>query len=76
IRMRKVPFIDSTGLHNLEILVKSSMSEGIDIVLSGVQPNVKETLMHAGFDRLIPADHICDHITTAVKMANAVVEKD
>ncbi|MBD5213393.1 MAG: sulfate permease [Bacteroidales bacterium] len=76
IRMRKVPFIDSTGLHNLEILVNSSMSEGIDIVLSGVQPNVKETLMHAGFDRLIPADHICDHITTAVKMANAVVEKD
>ncbi len=75
IRMRKVPFIDSTGLHNLEILVKSSMSEGIDIVLSGVQPNVKETLMHAGFDKLIPADHICDHITTAVKMANAVATK-
>ncbi|MDE5608123.1 MAG: sulfate permease [Muribaculaceae bacterium] len=75
IRMRKVPFIDSTGLHNLEILVKSSMSEGIDIVLSGVQPNVKETLMHAGFDKLIPADHICDHITTAVRMANAVAER-
>ncbi len=74
IRMRKVPFIDSTGLHNLEILVKSSQAEGIDVVLSGVQPNVQATLMHAGFDRLIPADHICDHITRAVKMANKIAQ--
>ncbi len=72
IRMRKVPFIDSTGLHNLELLIKSSQAEGIEIVLSGVQPGVHATLMHAGFDKLIPADHICDHITRAVKMANAV----
>ncbi|MBD5180805.1 MAG: STAS domain-containing protein, partial [Bacteroidales bacterium] len=74
IRMRKVPFIDSTGLHNLEILINSSKSEGIDIVLSGVQPGVHATLIHAGFDKLIPADHICDHITTAVKMANKVAQ--
>ncbi|MDE6152990.1 MAG: STAS domain-containing protein, partial [Muribaculaceae bacterium] len=74
IRMRKVPFIDSTGLHNLEILVKSSQAEGIEVVLSGVQPNVQATLMHAGFDRLIPADHICDHITRAVKMANKIAQ--
>lgn len=38
IRMRKVPFIDSTGIHNLEILIKSSQNEGIHIVLSGVKP--------------------------------------
>ena len=72
IRMRKVPFIDSTGLHNLEILISSSQAEGIDVVLSGVQPGVRATLEHAGFDRLIPADHICDHITRAVDMANKV----
>ena len=75
IRMRKVPFIDSTGLHNLEILVKSSKAEGIEVVLSGVQPNVQATLMHAGFDKLIPADHICDHITRAVTMANKVAAR-
>ncbi len=72
IRMRKVPFIDSTGLHNLEILVRSSIAEGIEVVLSGVQPSVQATLMHAGFDKLIPADHICDHITRAVTMANRI----
>lgn len=74
IRMRKVPFIDSTGLHNLEILIKSSQNDGIHVVLSGVQDKVKDTLCHANIDKLIGEDHICDHITKAVDMANKIVE--
>ncbi|MBD5225621.1 MAG: sulfate permease [Bacteroidales bacterium] len=76
VRMRKVPFIDSTALHNLEILIRSSQKLGIHIVLSGVKDNVRETLVHAGIDRLIGADHICPHISVAVKMANAIVERN
>lgn len=72
IRMRKVPFIDSTGIHNLEILIESSHKEGIHIVLSGVRDNVREVLNHAGVDRLIGSDHICGHISTAVRVANAL----
>ena len=45
IRMRKVPFIDATAVHNLELLIKSSQSEGIHIVLSGVNPQVRQTLI-------------------------------
>ncbi len=75
IRMRKVAFIDATALHNLELLIKSSQSEGIHIVLSGVRPAVSETLMHAGIDRLVGADHICDHISKAVVMANRIATK-
>jgi SulP family sulfate permease len=75
VRMRKVPFIDSTAIHNLEILIKSSQSEGIHIVLSGVRDSVKETLIHAGIDTLIGVDHICPHISVAVKMANAIVDQ-
>ena len=74
IRMRKVAFIDATALHNLEILIRSSQSEGIHIVLSGVRPNVRETLVHAGIDRLIGSDHICDHIDKAVVMANNIAK--
>lgn len=74
IRMRKVAFVDATALHNLELLIRSSQSEGIHIVLSGVKPNVRESLEHAGIDRLIGADHICDHITKAVRMANQIAE--
>lgn len=73
IRMRKVSFIDATGLHNLEILVKSSHDEGIDVVLSGVNDRVRATLEHAQFDRLVPADHVCDHISRAVALANTIV---
>jgi len=72
IRMRKVAFIDATALHNLELLIKSSQSEGIHVVLSGVRDNVRDTLIHAGIDRLVGADHICDHISKAVVMANNI----
>ncbi len=73
VRMRKVQFIDSTAIHNLEILIKSSQSKGIHVVLSGVKPSVRETLVHAGIDQLIGADHICPHISLAVQMANNIV---
>ena len=72
IRMRKVSFIDATGIHNLEILIKSSQSEGIHVVLSGVKPNVRASLEHAGIDRMLGEDHICDHISGAVVMANSI----
>ena len=75
IRMRKVSFIDATGLHNLEILIKSSQNDGIHVVLSGVKPNVRENLEHAGIDKLIGSDHICDHITKAVMMANLIASE-
>lgn len=74
VRMRKVPFIDSTAIHNLEILINSSHREGIHIVLSGVQENVRDTLIHAGIDKLIGVDHICPHISVAVEMANKIVK--
>lgn len=73
IRMRKVSFIDATGLHNLEILIKSSQREGIHVVLSGVNDSVRHSLEQAGIDTLIGQDKVCDHITKAVAMANAIV---
>lgn len=73
LRMRKVPFIDATGVHNLEIVIKSSISEGIHVVLSGVNPEVHKVLLKANIESLVGADHICDHITKAVKLANSIV---
>ncbi len=73
IRMRKVSFIDATGLHNLEILVKSSQREGIAIVLSGVNDSVRHSLEQAGIDALVGPGNVCDHITKAVALANKMV---
>lgn len=75
LRMRKVAFIDATALHNLEILIRSSQNEGIHVVLSGVRPNVRESLVHAGIDGLIGSDHICDHISKALALANRIAEE-
>lgn len=74
IRMRKVPFIDATGVHNLEVLIRSSHNEGIDIVLSGVNESVSKVLHKAGIDSLIGTEYICSHISTALKKANALAE--
>ncbi len=73
IRMRKVPFMDSTGLHNLEILINSSQADGIHVVLSGVNENVRHVLDSADIENMIGRDHICDHISKAVVKANEIV---
>ena len=74
IRMRRVPFIDATGVHNLELLIRSSQKVGIHIVLSGVNDQVRQTLIKSHIDDLVGHDHICDHITKAVAMANRIAE--
>ncbi len=75
IRMRKVPFIDATGLHNLETLIRSSQAEGIHIVLSGVNENVHHTLDNASINDLVGSENICSHISKAVRMANKIVQE-
>ena len=75
IRMRKVPFIDATAVHNLEILIKSSQSDNIHILLSGVNQQVRQVLLKAGIDTMIGEDHICDNISRAVVMANRIADK-
>lgn len=72
VRMRKVPFIDSTGLHNLENLISSSHKEGITVILSGVNKSVRETLLKAEVDKLVGPDNICANIHIAVGRANEI----
>ena len=74
IRMRKVPFVDSTGIHNLTNLCEMSKKEGIQIVLSGVREKVNGQLEHAGFYHLIGEENICSHINLALKRANEIIE--
>lgn len=75
IRMRRVPFIDSTGIHNLQNLCEMSHREGTHIVLSGVTPNVYSVLEHNGFCHLLGKDHICPNINVALERASAIVKR-
>lgn len=73
IRMRKVPFVDSTGMHNLENLIQMSRSEGIHVILSGVNPNVHEVLMRNDFGRIVGEENIQPHINLALARASEVL---
>ena len=73
IRMRKVPFIDSTGLHNLENLCLMSKKENVQIVLSGVNPKVEAVLVKNGFIELLGRENICSHIDIALARASEIV---
>ena len=69
IRMRKVPFIDSTGMHNLQNLIEMSHKNGIKVVLSGVNDKVHSVLVKNGFERLLGAENICSNINEALAVA-------
>ncbi len=73
IRMRKVPFVDSTGIHNLTNLCLMSQKEGIQVVLSGVNEKVQAVLHKAKFDELVGSDNICSHINIALDRARQLV---
>jgi SulP family sulfate permease len=73
IRMRKVPFVDSTGIHNLTNLCLMSQGEGIQVVLSGVNPRVQQVLHKARFDTLLGEKNICSHITLALERAKELL---
>ena len=69
IRMRKVPFIDSTGIHNLTTLCEMSQKENIHIILSGVNSQVHATLEKSGFYTLLGKENICSNINEALETA-------
>lgn len=69
IRMRKVPFIDSTGIHNLTTLCEMSQKENIHIILSGVNPQVHNVLEKSGFYELLGKENICSNINEALEVA-------
>ena len=73
IRMRKVPFVDSTGIHNLTNLCIMSKKEGIHIVLSGVNEKVNSQLQKADFYKLIGEENICSHINIALERAKDII---
>ena len=75
VRMRKVPFIDSTGVHNLTTLCEMSQKDNIQIVLSGVNEKVHKVLEKSGFYALLGEENICPNINVALERAKDIVEK-
>ena len=75
IRMRKVPFIDATGLNNLQNLCKNSRKEKIQVILSGVNDNVRAKVENSRIPDIIGKENICPNIHLAVDRATTLSEK-
>ncbi|MCM1176350.1 MAG: sulfate permease [Bacteroidales bacterium] len=73
IRMRKVPFMDSTGVKNLRNLCERINRRGVRVILSGVTDSVLATLHKFGVDEEIGSENIFPHIIPALEKAREIV---
>ena len=73
IRMRKVPFVDSTAMHNLSMLIQRSHKEGMTIILSGVKDHVHKQLQKGGIEQQMNPENICPNIHVALQRAKKLL---
>ncbi len=73
LRMRSVPFMDSTAVRNLGILVATSQRSGTRLILSGVNERVHSTLRATGLADLIGDTYICPDIHRALEVASVYI---
>ena len=76
VRMRKVSFIDSTGLHNLEIFIEAAVKAGQQVILSGVNKRVYNAIESAGIVAKLGKENVLDHIDKALERANELVNQN
>ena len=74
IRMRKVPFVDATAMHNLGMLIQRSHNEGMTIILSGVNDHVHKQLMQGGIEQMMDPHNICANIHFALRRAEDILQ--
>lgn len=69
IRMRHVPFIDSTGIVNLRGAIKALQASGVTIILSGVKPSVNNDLVKGQITEIVGNHNIYDSFDKAMLAA-------
>ncbi len=74
LRMRHVSFIDQTGLNNLKDTLKILRDKKIIIILSGVNPEIREEIKKKQLTKLVPDDLIFDNFNNATKEACKIIE--
>lgn len=73
IRMRYVPFIDSTAIHNLKGLVEILHTSGVTLVLSGVSSLVLKDLEKSGLIDMLGRENILSSFDKALAHAKRMV---
>jgi SulP family sulfate permease len=69
IKMKEVPFIDSTGISHLKSFCARSKADKIQVILSDVNGRVHTSLERSGFAKELGREFICPNISAAVARA-------
>ena len=75
IRMRHVPFVDATGLHNFKGALKILKDSETKIVLSGVNDTVCEDLKKSGIHNMVGQENIFSSFDLALAAASEIVTR-
>lgn len=75
IRMRHVPFVDSTGIKNLKSVIENIKQSGTKVVLSGVKDNVREDLDKHRISFLVGKSNIHSNFKDALAWAEKCLEE-
>ncbi|MFN8241836.1 MAG: SulP family inorganic anion transporter [Bacteroidales bacterium] len=75
LRMRNVPFIDATGMHNFKEVLKTLKQYKVKVVLSGVQKQVEEELLRSDIEHYISREYITPQYEIAKAKAIEALSK-
>ena len=73
LRMRSVSTIDSTAMHNLELLHDDCKKRGVQLIMSHVNEQPMHVIQKAGFDKKLGDENFCSHIDEALSRAQQIV---
>lgn len=76
IRMRHVPFVDSTGLHNLKEALHILKKSETKVVLSGVNETVLKDLKNSGIEQFVGKNNISGLFDQAMNRAKFILNDE
>lgn len=74
IRMRGVPYLDSTAMSSLIQLHERCRRHGVTLVLSHVNEHPKATMRKAGFVEMVGEENFCPNIEAAIIHAKTLIK--
>ena len=74
IRMRGVPYLDSTAMGSLIQLHKQLQRRDVTLILSHVNEGPKATMKKAGFVEMVGEENFCENIEAAVARAKELLK--
>jgi len=69
IRMRSVPFIDSTGLNVLRDLVRRTQGDGTTVIIAEIQEQPRRALQRGGLVEMVGPEHVVGSLELAIAVS-------